>query len=179
MRELTEIRWHARAGQGAKTASNILALALLRSGKSVQSFPEYGPERRGAPLRAYTRYGDEPVRRHDSIEEPDLVVVLDESLLAEPAVREGVSAETTVLVNGNAAPAALAGARLRAVPTARFAAGGGAGFANVAMLGAVAAALGEPPLETLQEAIVDTLGAKAAAEGLRAAAAEGFALWRS
>ena len=75
MRDLTEIRWHARAGQGAKTASNILALALLRTGKSVQSFPEYGPERRGAPLRAYTRYDDKPIRRHDSIEHPDVVVV--------------------------------------------------------------------------------------------------------
>jgi Pyruvate/2-oxoacid:ferredoxin oxidoreductase gamma subunit len=155
VRDMTEIRWHARAGQGAKTASNILALALLRTGKSVQSFPEYGPERRGAPLRAYTRYSDQRVRRHDSIEEPDLVVVLDESLLDEPAVREGVTPSTTVLV----------------VPAKRFA----PGFENVAMLGAVAAALGEPPLETLQAAIVDTLGAKASSDELRAAAAEGFA----
>src|ERR1044072_2794071 len=99
MNGLTDIRWHARAGQGAKTASQILALALLRSGLSVQSFPEYGPERRGAPLRAYTRFGTQPIRRHDSIEPPDLVVVLDESLLTEPAVREGVSERTPVLVS--------------------------------------------------------------------------------
>ena len=99
MRDLTEIRWHARAGQGAKTASQVLALALLRSGKSVRSFPEYGPERRGAPLRAYTRYSTRPVRRHDSIEHPALVVVLDETLLREPAVSEGTSAETPVLVS--------------------------------------------------------------------------------
>lgn len=155
MRDLTEIRWHARAGQGAKSASNILALALLRTGKSVQSFPEYGPERRGAPLRAYTRYGARPVRRHDAIEEPDLVVVLDPSLLDEPDVREGIADETTVLV----------------VPADRFE----PGLANVAMLGVVAATLGEPPLETLQEAIVETLGEKASPEALRAAAAEGFA----
>lgn len=155
MRDMTEIRWHARAGQGAKTASNILALALLRTGKSVQSFPEYGPERRGAPLRAYTRYSDHPVRRHDSVVDPDVVVVLDESLLAEPAVREGVTPSTRVLV----------------APHGRFA----ASVANVAMLGAVAAALGEPPLATLQAAIVDTLGAKASADALRAAAAEGYA----
>jgi pyruvate ferredoxin oxidoreductase gamma subunit len=155
VRDLTEIRWHARAGQGAKTASNILALALLRTGKSVQSFPEYGPERRGAPLRAYTRYSVHAVRRHDSIEEPDLVVVLDESLLEEEAVRDGVSAATPVLV----------------AETGRFA----PGLANVAMLGAVAATLGEPPLETLQDAIVETLGGKASPEALRAAAAEGFA----
>jgi len=175
VRDLTEIRWHARAGQGAKTASNILALALLRTGKNVQSFPEYGPERRGAPLRAFTRYSDRPVRRHDSIEEPDFVVVLDESLLGEEAVREGVSASTTVLVNADRAERTLSGARVRAVPTARFAAGGDASFANVAMLGAVAAALGEPPLEALQDAIVETLGAKASPDALRGAAAEGFA----
>lgn len=158
MHDLTEIRWHARAGQGAKSASNILALALLRTGKSVQSFPEYGPERRGAPLRAYTRYADRPVRRHDAIEEPDLVVVLDASLLDEPDVREGITDSTTVLV----------------VPAGRF----DPGLANVAMLGTVAAALGEPPLETLQDAIVETLGGKAPPEALRAAAAEGFACRR-
>jgi pyruvate ferredoxin oxidoreductase gamma subunit len=152
--ELTEIRWHARAGQGAKTASNILALALLRTGKSVQSFPEYGPERRGAPLRAYTRFSDARVRRHDAIDEPDLVVVLDESLLEEPAVREGVSAKTRLLV----------------VPSEGFA----TTQTNVAMLGAVAAQLGEPPLETLQDAIVETLGTKAEPDALRAAAAEGY-----
>jgi pyruvate ferredoxin oxidoreductase gamma subunit len=177
VRDLTEIRWHARAGQGAKTASQILALAFMRSGKSVQSFPEYGPERRGAPLRAYTRVGSRPVRRHDSIEHPDVVVVLDDSLLAEPAVREGVEAGTTVLVN-TVAPARLAGIRLRAVPTARFAAVDGASFANVAMRGAVAAALGEPPLETLQDAVVETLGGKVEPAALRAAVAEGYA-WRS
>ena len=76
MRELTEIRWHARAGQGAKTASQVLALALLRSGKGVQAFSEYVPERRGAPLRAFTRVADRPIRRHDTITDPDVVVVL-------------------------------------------------------------------------------------------------------
>ena len=178
MSGLTEIRWHARAGQGAKSASQILALALLRSGKSVQSFPEYGPERRGAPLRAYTRFGAQAVRRHDSVEEPDLVVVLDATLLDEETVREGVRAETTVLVNGDDEQRSVGDVRVRAVPTARFATTTGAGFANVAMLGAVAAALGEPPLEALQDAIVDVLGKKSPPDALRAAAAEGFA-WQS
>ena len=158
MRELTEIRWHARAGQGAKTASQILALALLRSGRSVQSFPEYGPERRGAPLRAYTRFGTRRIRRHDAITDPDLVVVLDESLLEEASVHEGVDADTPVLVVPGDAAAE--------------------GFANVAMLGAVAAELGEPPLETLQDAVVETLGSKSDPAALRAAVAKGFA-WRN
>lgn len=148
---LTEIRWHARAGQGAKTASHVLALALLRSGKSVQSFPEYGPERRGAPLRAYTRYSDEPVRRHDSIEQPDLVVVLDETLLAEPVVSEGTSEQTPVLVSHSKDR-----------------------MANVEMLGSVAAALGEPPLETLQDAAAEILGGKVPAAELRAAVSRGY-----
>jgi len=148
---LTEIRWHARAGQGAKTASHVLALALLRSGKSVQSFPEYGPERRGAPLRAYTRYSTEPVRRHDSIEHPDLVVVLDETLLGEPAVSEGTSKETPVLVSRSKDR-----------------------MANVEMLGTVAAQLGEPPLETLQDAAAEILGGKIPASDLRAAVTRGY-----
>ena len=152
---LTEIRWHARAGQGAKTASHVLALALLRSGKSVQSFPEYGPERRGAPLRAYTRYSPDRVRRHDSIEHPDLVVVLDETLLTEPAVREGTTDDTPVLVSRS---------RDR--------------MANVEMLGSVAARLGEPPLETLQDAAVEVLGGKTSAAELRAAVARGYG-WHS
>jgi pyruvate ferredoxin oxidoreductase gamma subunit len=62
---MKEIRWHARAGQGAKTAAQLLAVALLREGKSVQAFPEYGPERRGSPMRAYTRYDGRPIRRRD------------------------------------------------------------------------------------------------------------------
>jgi len=175
--ELTEIRWHARAGQGAKTAAQILALALLRTGKSVQAFPEYGPERRGAPLRAYTRFGSRKIRRHDSVQDPDVVVVLDDSLLDEPTVREGVTGKTTVLVNTLGSPR-LGGRQVRAVPTARFATVDGASFANVAMLGAVAAALGEPPLDDLQDAVVETLGGKVAADDLRAAVEEGYA-WDS
>lgn len=175
---LTEIRWHARAGQGAKTASQVLALALLRSGKSVQSFPEYGPERRGAPLRAFTRFDTRPVRRHDSVTEPNLVVVLDASLLAETSVLEGLDADTTVLVNADGDPPHVGEATVRAVPAARLAAAYGASFANVAMLGAVAAALGEPSLEVLQKAIVDSLGKKSSPEALCSAASEGFA-WLS
>ena len=92
MNGMTEIRWHARAGQGAKTAAQILALALLRTGKGVQAFPEYGPERRGAPLRAFTRVADRPIRRHDSVTDPDVVVVLEPSLVHEAGVADGLAA---------------------------------------------------------------------------------------
>jgi pyruvate ferredoxin oxidoreductase gamma subunit len=165
-----EIRWHARAGQGAKTASQVLALALLRSGKSVQAFPEYGPERRGAPLRAYTRVDERPIRRHDSVTRPDVVVVLEPSLLGEVGVTEGLAPGGLVLVNGE--QDALAGPGVRCVPAARLA---GSKFVNVVMVGAVAAALGDPPLEELEQAAVEVLGKKASPESLHRAMEEGYA----
>jgi pyruvate ferredoxin oxidoreductase gamma subunit len=174
MPELTEIRWHARAGQGAKTASQLLALALLRSGRSVQAFPEYGPERRGAPLRAFTRVSDQPIRRHDSIEHPDLVVVLEPSLVREASIDEGLADEGLVLVDAEEAPRGLAGRRVRCIPASKLAARRGSSFGNLVMVGAVAAALGEPPLEDLQEAAVDLLGKKLDADDVRAAVEEGY-----
>jgi pyruvate ferredoxin oxidoreductase gamma subunit len=156
-----EIRWHARAGQGAKTAAQLLAIALLREGKSVQAFPEYGPERRGAPMRAYTRYDDRPIRRHDSIEEPDAVVVLEPSLadLADPP------AGALFLVNSEQpVPGALC------VPAARLAPKG----VNMVMLGALAGALGEPQLDRLAEAAIEVLGAKTDPAALHAALEGGY-----
>jgi pyruvate ferredoxin oxidoreductase gamma subunit len=151
---MKEIRWHARAGQGAKTASQLLAVALLRSGKSVQAFPEYGPERRGAPLRAYTRYDDRPIRRHDSVETPDAIVVLEPSLLTDPSVRAGLKPGGIVLDSES----------LHAPRDST----------NLFMVGALAAALGEPPLATLQDAAVELLGRKADHDAIRAAVAAGW-----
>lgn len=175
MRELTEIRWHARAGQGAKTAAQILALALMRSGKGVQAFPEYGPERRGAPLRAFTRVSDRPIRRHDTITDPDLVVVLEPSLVREAGVADGLQTDGFVLFNGETAPRELDGVAVRCVPATRLAATLGSAFVNIVMLGAVAAVLGEPTLEQLQDAAVETLGGKIAADDMHRALAEGYA----
>jgi pyruvate ferredoxin oxidoreductase gamma subunit len=163
---MTEVRWHARAGQGAKTAAHTLALALLEGGRSVQAFPEYGPERRGAPLRAYTRISDRPIRRHDGVTDPDLVVVLEPTLVHEVDVAEGLRPGGTILVAGDAVPAELSGLAVRCVPAARH--------ANLAMLGAVAAALGEP-VAPVQDAAVSTLGRKLGADEIRAAVAEGYA----
>jgi pyruvate ferredoxin oxidoreductase gamma subunit len=174
MNGLTEIRWHARAGQGAKTAAQLLALAALRTGKSVQAFPEYGPERRGAPLRAYTRISDRPIRRHDSITDPDVVVVLEPSLLHEIDVGEGLAPGGLVLVNAGEVPVELAGLPVRCVPATRLAAELGSAFANVVMVGAVAGALGES-LAEVQDAAVEVLGQKASADSVRSAVAEGWA----
>ena len=101
-----EIRWHGRGGQGAKTAATFLAEAVMVAGKHSQGFPEYGPERRGAPVRGYTRIADEPIRRHCSIEHPDIVVVLDPSLLDSPSagVTLGTTKETVFLVNTTISP---------------------------------------------------------------------------
>lgn len=174
MSELTEIRWHARAGQGAKSAAQILALALMHSGKGVQAFPEYGPERRGAPLRAFTRFADRPIRRHDTITDPDLVVVLEPSLVHEAGVADGLSPEGFVLFNGSEAPPELGGIDVRCIPATRLAATLGSGFVNMVMLGAVAATLGEPTLERLEDAAVETLGRKVAPDDVRQALAEGY-----
>ena len=174
MRELTEIRWHARAGQGAKSAAQLLALAMLRSGLSVQAFPEYGPERRGAPLRAYTRIGTGRIRRHDSVTEPDIVVVLEPSLVRELDVAEGLAPDGFVLLNAEEAPPELEGTRVRCVPATRLAAARGSGFANIVMLGAVAAALDASPSD-FDEAAVELLGRKSSPDAVRGALHEGYA----
>jgi len=165
-----EIRWHARAGQGAKSAAQLLAEAMLRSGKSVQAFPEYGPERRGAPMRAYTRIDDSPIRRHDSVTSPDVVVVLDPSIVREADVTDGLAEDGLVIVNAAEAPPELSGRRVACVPVTRN--------VNVAMLGAVAAALGEPSVDDLAAAAESLLGRKADRAALRDALEEGHACLR-
>ncbi len=173
---MREIRWHARAGQGAKTASQLYATALLHSGKSVQAFPEYGPERRGAPLRAFARVDDVPIRRHDSITHPDVVVVLEPSLLHEVDVADGLAPDGFVLLNGDRVPSELSGLDVRCVPAESLA--GGSKFVNLVMVGALASALGEPSAAAVGDAAVELLGKKVAAGALRAAVEQGFA-WPS
>jgi pyruvate ferredoxin oxidoreductase gamma subunit len=169
-----EIRWHARAGQGAKTASQLFATASLRAGKSAQAFPEYGPERRGAPLRAYTRVDDRPVRRHDSITTPDVVVVLEPSLLSEVDVTEGLAGDGLLLLNAETAPPRLAGIHVICVPATRLAAARGSKFANLVMVGALAATLHEPPAAAVADAAAELLGKKASAEDIAEAVREGY-----
>jgi pyruvate ferredoxin oxidoreductase gamma subunit len=171
---MREIRWHARAGQGAKTASQLFATAALRAGKSVQAFPEYGPERRGAPLRAFTRVDDKPIRRHDSVTAPDVVVVIEPSLLREVDVAEGLRADGFVLLNGDQAPAELRGTRVVCVPASRLAAARGSKFANLVLVGALAGALGEPPAAAVVDAAAELLAKKANADEVREAILEGY-----
>lgn len=99
MKDLIEIRWHGRGGQGAKTASLLLADAAFNTGKYIQGFPEYGPERMGAPITAYNRISDKPIRIHSNIYEPDYVVVVDDSLLESVDVTAGLKEDGAIVIN--------------------------------------------------------------------------------
>jgi len=101
--KLIEVRFHGRGGQGAWTASLLLAQAGLKEERYIQSFPSFGPERAGAPITAFTRISDEPIRLHSTVYEPDVVVVLDPTLLG-PAVAEGVKPGTKIAVNTGQTP---------------------------------------------------------------------------
>lgn len=163
---MKEIRWHARAGQGAKTASQLYAAAALRSGLYAQAFPEYGPERRGAPLRAYTRVDERPIRRHDSIEHPDVVAVLEPSLLHEVDVSAGLAGGGVLLVNADSVPEILRGLDVRCVPART-------GSPNLVLAGAVAA-VSDVQIEAVAEAAVELLGAKLPRAEIVSAVEEGY-----
>ena len=105
--DMIEIRWHGRGGQGAKTAAQLVAQIALEEGRFGQGFPEYGPERMGAPIRGFTRVSDGPIRLHCAIERPDVVVVLDNTLIGLPLVTEGVDRSTVFVVNATLSPAAM------------------------------------------------------------------------
>ncbi len=94
-----EIRWHGRGGQGAKTAALLLADVAFKTGKYVQGFPEYGPERMGAPITAYNRISDTKIRVHSNIYDPDVVVVVDETLLHAVDVTAGLKPEGAIIIN--------------------------------------------------------------------------------
>lgn len=156
-RTLMEIRWHARAGQGAKTAANILAQAALREGKYAQSFPEFGPERRGAPMQAYNRLSNEPFYLHSGITEPDIVIVVDPRLMDIVPVTEGLKPDGWVIINTHLPPEeAQQKWELKPFKVATVEASGIAretlkrDIPNVPLLGAFAKVAGLLSLETLQ-----------------------------
>lgn len=99
MSDLIEIRWHGRGGQGAKTASLLLADAAFNTGKYIQGFPEYGPERMGAPITAYNRISTSPIRIHSNVYEPDYVVVVDDTLLESVDVTAGLKTSGALIIN--------------------------------------------------------------------------------
>lgn len=158
---LFEVRFHGRGGQGAWTASLLLAQAGLKERKYIQSFPAFGPERAGAPMTAYTRISDEPIHLHSSVYEPGVVVVLDPTLLG-PAVVEGAKPETKLVVNTGQTPAevmedlGVEGAETWVLDATSLAMKLlGRPITNTAMLGAVVRATGLVKLESLLDAVKD------------------------
>ncbi len=99
MNDTIEIRWHGRGGQGAKTAALLLADVAFKTGKYVQGFPEYGPERMGAPITAYNRISENPITIHSNIYDPDFVAVVDDSLLEAIDVTHGLKTQGAIVVN--------------------------------------------------------------------------------
>jgi pyruvate ferredoxin oxidoreductase gamma subunit len=138
-----EIRWHGRGGQGTVTGAKTLAEAVQGTGKFVTAFPEYGPERRGAPVKAFNRFADDTVRIHTPVQEPDLIIVVDPTLIGNPQIVEGVSTGTLFIVNTEKSAAETAtalgqsGARIVTVPANRISRElFGREIPNSAMLGA-------------------------------------------
>jgi 2-oxoacid:acceptor oxidoreductase gamma subunit (pyruvate/2-ketoisovalerate family) len=161
LKKILEVRWHGRGGQGAWTASELLARAAISEGKYIQSFPEFGPERMGAPVTAFTRISTEPIRIHCAVYNPDVVAVLDPTLLKTVKVTDGMSDDGgDIIVNSkeNAAqirkmldtnkgkvwtvPASDISLKILGMP-----------ITNTAMLGAVARVTGAVSLETIEKMI--------------------------
>lgn len=107
MKDLIEIRWHGRAGQGAVTVSKMLAESAMGEGYHVQAFPEYGAERMGAPVQAFTRISKESIIIHSHVENPQIVLVLDPSLIGSIDILEGLDIKGTIVINSTQAPAEI------------------------------------------------------------------------
>ncbi len=155
MNNTIEIRWHGRGGQGAKTAALLLADVAFKTGMQVQGFPEYGPERMGAPITAYNRLSDREIRVHSNIYEPDYVVVVDETLVHSIDVTAGLNPEGAVIINTPKSAEELAGdlngyqGRVVTVDARRISEETlGRNFPNSPMLAAVVATTGVMPKET-------------------------------
>lgn len=167
MAQLTEIRFHGRGGQGAKTAGYILAVAAAEEGWNINAFPEYGAERRGAPMRSYVRISDAPIRLRSSVKHPDIVAVLDDSLLAVENVTEGMDDDDILIVNTDKSPdeirkqLANPNVKLYVVDATQVAMDTiGRPIPNTPMLGAMAKAAGMPKLQSLKDAVDVRLGGK-------------------
>jgi pyruvate ferredoxin oxidoreductase gamma subunit len=163
-----EIRWHGRGGQGAKTAALLFGESALDTGMYIQAFPEYGPERMGAPVSAFNRLSDKPIRSHSGIKEPDVVVVLDPSLIVSSRVTEGLKENGIILVNTTETPEELrkqlgvpASVKVYAVDASKIAMETvGKNVPNTPMLGALVKATGVLAFEPMMKSIKAKLSEK-------------------
>lgn len=160
MARLTEIRWHGRGGQGAKTAALLFGKAVLAQGKHMQAFPEYGPERMGAPVQSYNRISEEPITLHCGVTSPEVVVILDPTLIGPVDVMSGLPDSGTIIINTNE-PAAkfrellkLGGQKLYTIDASKISVETiGRDIPNTPMMGALAKATG---LLDFEKMIVET-----------------------
>ena len=168
MQQLTEIRWHARAGQGAVTAAKVVAETALSADQYMQAMPEYGPERMGAPIKAFTRISNEPIEIHNNIEFPDVVIVLDESLLDVVDVTEGLKSDGVLIIN-TCSPAAAVKVALGIPETTRVACVDASGIAldtikrdipNTPIVGALMGVTGVIDVEVFKELLAKNLRKK-------------------
>ncbi len=159
MKEVFEIRIHGRGGQGAKTASQFIAEAGLGEGKKIQAFPEYGPERAGAPVKAYTRISDKPITTYAPITCPDLVMVIDPTLMQTINVTEGLTEEGILLVNTPKNPEEIRNetgfkGKIYTVDATKISIDTvGKNLPNTPMLGAFVKVSGKIPLSAVEESI--------------------------
>jgi pyruvate ferredoxin oxidoreductase gamma subunit len=165
-----QIRWHGRGGQGAKTAAAMVAEVAIEAGKYAQGAPEYGAEREGAPIKAYTRISQTPIRVHDAIHYPNVVIVLDETLLVSESVDEGLTEDGTLLVNTKKSPAeirqelGLKGRRVFAIDATGIALQEiGRPIPNTVMLGALLKVTGAVDAHQIEKSIKKKFGAKLSA----------------
>jgi pyruvate ferredoxin oxidoreductase gamma subunit len=169
---LVEIRWHARAGQGAVTAAKLVAETAMHQGRYMQAMPEYGPERTGAPLKAFTRVSDEPIEVHNNIVNPEIVIVLDDTLLSVIDVTEGIREGGTIVLN---TPKTAKEARtlLGVADDIKVATVDASGIAldtikrdipNTPIVGALATVTEVIPVDALKDNLVATFGKKFAQE---------------
>ncbi|MFA4029391.1 MAG: hypothetical protein GDYSWBUE_000063 [Candidatus Fervidibacterota bacterium] len=161
-----EVRWHGRAGQGIRTVALLLGHVALAEGKWAQAFPQFGPERRGAPVEGFTRIADAPLTIHGGIVSPDAVVVIDDSLLTNPSVLSGLKRETTLIANVPYPPKELRNVHPVFGALARVASVDASAISletikrnmpNVPMLGALAKVTGVAKLETIKSVLTEHL----------------------
>lgn len=176
--KLFEIRWHGRGGQGAVTSANMLAEAAYHAGfKGVMSMPTFGAERRGAPVTASTRLSRQPLRFFSQVEYPDMIVVLDDSLLAASNATNGLADDGFVVVNSTRPPEEMGlsdGYRIATADANQIAEEvglivSGALMINTAMLGAIAKATRIITLEHIEAALASVFSKKAAKKNFEAA----------
>ncbi len=175
MGKLIEIRWHGRAGQGVVTAGELLAEAAMQEGKYFQAFPDYGPERMGAPIKSYTRISDEPIEVHHQILHPDVIVVVNPNLIGLVDLTEGLKEDGIAIVNTPDSPEevrkklGLKGGKVATLDATRIAMDAlGRDIPSTLMLGAVAKVTGLVSLDSVLHRTRERLGEKLRAEVVEA-----------